>query len=287
MPQSYTPEFKKKIVRLHEEEGRTYKSITAEYGVSKASISKWCSEFSKECQMKAQANPDAPNEMELMKENLRLRKELEEAKKENLFQKSGGILCEGNRLEAYRFIDQHHKKYGVRWLLKRLGICPNAYYNYRKHRKADYRAPKAEVQEQIRDIYHNHNGVDGYRSMTAYLERRGYRYSRTTVHKYMNKELGLHSIVRPKKPGAKPGKPHKVFENKLKQNFTAEKINQKWCTDFTYLFLKNGDVRYNRTIIDLHDRSVVASITDRRITSDLASVPCGKPWNHSQGPKKG
>ena len=40
MPQSYTPEFKKKIVRLHEEEGRTYKSITAEYGVSKASISK-------------------------------------------------------------------------------------------------------------------------------------------------------------------------------------------------------------------------------------------------------
>ncbi len=34
MSQNYTPEFKKKIVRLHEEEGRTYKSITAEYGVS-------------------------------------------------------------------------------------------------------------------------------------------------------------------------------------------------------------------------------------------------------------
>ena len=39
MPQNYTPEFKKKIVRLHEEDGRTYKSITAEYSVSKASIS--------------------------------------------------------------------------------------------------------------------------------------------------------------------------------------------------------------------------------------------------------
>ncbi len=87
MPQSYTPEFKKKIVRLHEEEGRTYKSITAEYGVSKASISKWCSEFSKECQLKVLEDPDASNEMELMKENLRLRKELEEVKKENLFLK--------------------------------------------------------------------------------------------------------------------------------------------------------------------------------------------------------
>ena len=87
MSQSYTPEFKKKIVRLHIEEGRTYKSITAEYGVSKASISKWCAEFSEECHTKAQQNPDAPNDLELMKENLRLRKELEEAKKENLFLK--------------------------------------------------------------------------------------------------------------------------------------------------------------------------------------------------------
>lgn len=58
MPQSYTLEFKKKIVRLHEEEGRTYKSITAEYGVSKAGISKWCREFSEECQAKALENSD-------------------------------------------------------------------------------------------------------------------------------------------------------------------------------------------------------------------------------------
>ena len=92
MSQSYTPEFKKKIVRLHVEEGRTYKSITAEYGVSKASISKWCTEFSKECQTKAYENPEIPNEMELMKENLRLRKKLEDAKKENLFLKKAAAF---------------------------------------------------------------------------------------------------------------------------------------------------------------------------------------------------
>lgn len=33
MPQSYTPELRKKIVRLHAEEGGTYKSITDEYGI--------------------------------------------------------------------------------------------------------------------------------------------------------------------------------------------------------------------------------------------------------------
>ena len=92
MSQSYTPEFKKKIVRLHEEEGRTYKTITAEYGVSKASISKWCSELREECQKQAQTNPESPTEIDLMKENLRLRKELEEAKKENLFLKKAAAF---------------------------------------------------------------------------------------------------------------------------------------------------------------------------------------------------
>ena len=88
MPQNYTPEFKKKIVRLREEEGRTYKSITAEYGVSKASISKWCSELREECQ----TSPEAKEEYDAMKEILRLRKELEEAKKENLFLKKAAAF---------------------------------------------------------------------------------------------------------------------------------------------------------------------------------------------------
>lgn len=92
MPRSYSPEFKKKIVQLHLEEGRTYASLTAEYNVSKASISKWCKEFTEECQKEAQSNPDSINEAELMKENRRLKKELEEAKKENLFLKKAAAF---------------------------------------------------------------------------------------------------------------------------------------------------------------------------------------------------
>ena len=92
MPQIYPEEFKKKIITLHEEEGRTCKSITAEYGVSKATISKWCNQFRKECQEKAKANPTEVNEFTLMQENRRLRKELEEARKENLFLKKAAAF---------------------------------------------------------------------------------------------------------------------------------------------------------------------------------------------------
>ena len=92
MPQQYEPEFKKRIVRLHLEEGRTMKSITVEFGVSKTSISKWCTEFSNECQIKSQQDPTAVNEADLMRENLRLRRELEEARKENLFLKKAAAF---------------------------------------------------------------------------------------------------------------------------------------------------------------------------------------------------
>lgn len=86
----------------------------------------------------------------------------------------------------------------------------------------------------------------------------------------MNTELKLFSVTRKRKPNYHHGTAHKVCENKLNQDFKADEINRKWCTDFTYLFLTNGSKRYNCTILDIHDRSVIASITDRYITVDLA-----------------
>ena len=85
-----------------------------------------------------------------------------------------------------------------------------------------------------------------------------------------NAEMRLYSLVHPKKPCYRRGKPHKAFENKLQQKFHADHANHKRCTDFTYLFLKNGETRYNCSIVDLYDRSVIASVTERQITSGLA-----------------
>ena len=56
-----------------------------------------------------------------------------------------------------------------------------------------------------------------YRTVHAYLLRKGYSISCVTVHKYMNTELQLFSITRKRKPDYEYGAPHKVFENKLHQ----------------------------------------------------------------------
>ena len=96
-----------------------------------------------------------------------------------------------------------------------------------------------------------------------------YDYSNATIHKYM-KELGLRSVTRRKKPEYRKGNTHKVFPNLLNQNFKTDKRTQIWCTDFTYLFLSNGVIRYNCTIIDLYDRSVIASLNGDHITAEFA-----------------
>lgn len=191
------------------------------------------------------------------------------AKGDTFLKKSSSILRKGNRLEAYRFIKKNHKFFGLRWLLKRFSIYPNAYYNYLKNRKKNYYHRKEQIKKFILTEYHKLKGVPGYRTIHYYLRKANIKVSLATIHKYMNKELQIYSIVRRKYKYQK-GIIHKTFENKLKQNFKADRKNQKWCTDFTYLNLTNGTKRYNCTIIDLYDRSVVASITDRNITSDLA-----------------
>ena len=45
MNKHYESEFKKKIVRLHLEEGRTLNGLAAEYGIAKASICNWVKQF--------------------------------------------------------------------------------------------------------------------------------------------------------------------------------------------------------------------------------------------------
>jgi len=81
--QHYEKEFKQRIVRLHLEEGRTIRSLADEYEISHGSISNWIKLYREECQI----NPQTKEDYNLMTENRKLRKQLQEAHKENEFLK--------------------------------------------------------------------------------------------------------------------------------------------------------------------------------------------------------
>lgn len=158
----------------------------------------------------------------------------------------------------------------MRWLLKRLNININSYYFYINHKqiKAKKCFKKKVILDKISSIYYGNNGTPGYRQMTNELHKENIFLSPNTVYSFM-KELGLKSITR-RKYHYKCGEAHKVFANLLQQNFTASKPNEKWCTDFTYLHLENGEKHYNCSILDLYDRSIVASICSNKIDAELA-----------------
>ena len=97
--------------------------------------------------------------------------------------------------------------------------------------------------------------------MRIFIKCYGYELSNTTMHKYMNKELNLCAVIMHSKLGYKTGKKNKIFDNLLNQNFTV---------DCTYMRQPNGKFRYNCSIIDLFDRSAVASLNSDYINTDLA-----------------
>ena len=74
----YEPEFKKKIVQLYLEQGRTVKSLNEEFQLGNGTVRKWVRAFREECE----TDPDLNDTKKLYEENRRLRRELEEKKKE-------------------------------------------------------------------------------------------------------------------------------------------------------------------------------------------------------------
>ncbi len=139
-----------------------------------------------------QTSEEAMSEYELMMQIKKLCQEKAELEKENDFlKKCSGILRKGNRLAAHRFIENNQELFGLRWLLRKFSICPNAYYNYLKDTKKDFRNNKTDIHNEIESIYHEIEGILGHRSMLIFLARKDIHISKTTVHKYMNKELRL------------------------------------------------------------------------------------------------
>lgn len=89
----YSKEFKKMIVRLHKDEGWTFTKITEEYGVSKATITKWCSDARYEntaiLQEKTRELQDA-------------QQEYEKVRQENIFLKRIVIMMLGYEMEIQK-----------------------------------------------------------------------------------------------------------------------------------------------------------------------------------------
>ena len=161
---------------------------------------------------------------------------------------------------------------------------------YYYHLKSDGRSdPYQDAKERITQIFNAHRGRYGYRRVHLELRNQQQSLNHKTVQKLMT-QLGLKSLVRPKRYQSYKGSIGKVAPNLLERNFETSKPNQKWVTDVTEFNIK-GERVYLSPILDLYNGEIVSyEIANRPQISSVMQMlqkafkklrPTDKPLLHS------
>lgn len=126
----------------------------------------------------------------------------------------------------------------------------------------------------IRSVFDEHKGRYGYRRVTAAIRARGDAVNHKTVQRLMV-EMGLKSLVRPKKYRSYKGQAGRVAPDLIQRRFKAERMNQKWVTDVTE-FSVAGEKLFLSPVMDLHNGEIIAFETARRPVFKLVRDMLGK-----------
>ena len=153
----------------------------------------------------------------------------------------------------YKVIYRHREKYGISEMCRFFDVSRSGYYDYVK--RMDIPARDLPLAEQIRVCQVECRSTYGYRRVHIWLERNGLHCNPKTVLRVMNK-YNLLSVIR-RKRYVKYGECLHRYPNLLNRNFIAERPNQKWVTDISYIRTGQGFL-YLSVIRDLYDNSIVA-----------------------------
>lgn len=165
----------------------------------------------------------------------------------------------------YHGIYRHRMEYSISVMCQFFGVSRSGYYGFvhrlgRTEKDAVLAALIAKQREQCFRTY-------GYRRMWLWLESQNIHHNPKTVLRIM-KKYDLLSEVRRRRKWVQMGQQVHKYENLLNREFEAQRPNQKWVTDISYIFTKQG-VLYLSIIRDLYDNSIMAYKTGTQQTVNL------------------
>ena len=173
------------------------------------------------------------------------------------------------------FIDDHRGEYGVEPICEVLPIAPSTYYRHRTClADPSLRSARAKRDEwlkiEVRRVWDANRSVYGAYKVWKQLKREGIVVARCTVERLM-RELGLEGAIRGRQfktttiPDEKADRPLDLVD----RDFTAERPNQLWVSDLTYVATWRGFV-YVAFVIDVFARRIVGWRVSSSLRSDLA-----------------
>lgn len=186
------------------------------------------------------------------------------------------------------FIDEHRGQYGVESICAMLPIAPSVYYEHKAQQAgrrpiAPRRRRDAELVEQIQRVHRLNFQVYGARKVWLQLHREGIPVARCTVARLMKSE-GLQGVRRglrcrttiPDEGAIRPA-------DLVKRQFRAERPNQLWVADFTYVATWSGFV-YVAFVVDVFARRIVGWRVAKSMRTDLVLDALEQAlWSRSSG----
>lgn len=153
----------------------------------------------------------------------------------------------------YRVIYRHKDKYAISEMCRFFNVSRSGYYGFVN--RMDKPAKDLELSELIRECQVETKQTYGYRRVAIWLERKGVHHNPKTILRVMNK-YSLLSVVRRRRYCNYSQALHR-YDNLLNRDFHADRPNQKWVTDISYIRTSQGFL-YLSVIRDLYDRSIIA-----------------------------
>ncbi|MGE2427133.1 IS3 family transposase [Escherichia coli] len=189
---------------------------------------------------------------ELERENRELRRS------NDILRQASAYFCEGGvrpPLEKMMpLLDKLREQYGVGPVCSELHIAPSTYYHCQQQRHhPDKRSARAQrddwLKKEIQRVYDENHKVYGVRKVWRQLLRGGIRVARCTVARLMA-VMGLAGVLRGKKVRTTISRKAVAAGDRVNRQFVAERPDQLWVADFTYVSTWQGFV-YVAFIIDV------------------------------------
>ena len=173
----------------------------------------------------------------------------------------------------FMVIYRHKDKYSISEMCRFFNVSRSGYYDYVKR----YAVPSKDLPlaEKIKECQDKCGRTYGYRRVHIWLEKNGIHRNPKTILRVMQK-YNLLSVIRRKKYRNYGDHIHR-YPNLLNRDFKADRPNQKWVTDISYIKTQQGTL-YLSVIRDLYDNSIVAykTGTEQNINLVLSTIKLAK-----------
>jgi len=168
----------------------------------------------------------------------------------------------------YKFILENRGQYRLGKMCKILNVSRSGYHRYLKQKVSQRQRENQWLLEQIKNVYNRFRCVYGSPRIYKELRKTGIKCNKKRVVRIMRINGIKAKTKRRYKVTTNSGHNYPVSENILKQNFNAARPNEKWVSDITYVWTKQGWL-YLVCIVDLYSRMIVGWTLDISLKSSM------------------